>query len=348
MSMSKVLPLATPAITSYPEHANLLSIIQNNDDAINWVYNQFILLYVSEKLKHGIYFFPHTNYNYCPYVEFEKMSKDWVIKKWGTLQKYICECIDMGYYITMQLNQFYISKSARYQNQRWTHPTLIYGYNLETDEYNIADFYNNGKYTLTVENMDCIDSAFQDSLDIARPDLPEFAFYRKMYQWSDDIILLKPFNSYRHVFKKELLLNQLSDYLNSENVFQKYNTGEYNCYINEKQVFGISVYNEAIKHFQELSGAPYIVNILYIPLDHKKLMLSRVEFLIKKKYILNSQEIYDSFLGISKMIESLMNLGFKYNVTMQKKYIEEIISGITTIIDKESIAIEKLIRKLVE
>ncbi len=41
---SKQLPMKYPFITSYPSHANLISVLSNYQEAVPWIYNFYIQL----------------------------------------------------------------------------------------------------------------------------------------------------------------------------------------------------------------------------------------------------------------------------------------------------------------
>ncbi|MGN6713916.1 hypothetical protein [Anaerocolumna jejuensis] len=339
------LPIKYPIITSYPEHADLLAVLQNNEGSIPWIMNNYIQLYMRKDAQLSYpafpFFFRHFNFDSCPCIDYMRINREFINTTWPSFINFVIQTVDMGYYIYLLLDQYYIKCTSYYQKKMFKHPTLIYGYNLIEDTIDIADFYENGKYKFTYDVCTNIEKAFQTKDDW-------YDFYSYRYCCFDDIILFK--NNERCPFKFDLkkVIISLEDYINSRNPYDNEVSYESQFYSSSEYSFGINIY-ETIRCFliSCLNDSKKIPpQIFYIPLDHKALMIERIKYLYINKYLMNIDNLNNKFKEVMFLVNELLFLTIKYNITNEKKIVRKIISLISPLVEKEIFAFQLLLYEL--
>jgi hypothetical protein len=340
------LPVKYPIITSYPEIANLFAVIENNDEAYSWIYNNYVNIWAYKDFIWKPFFYKYFSYDVCPFIDYQKISKDIVLRKWSSFDSFIREMVDSGYYITLYLDQFHITYSSIYQQEHDVHPTLIYGYNTPEGTIKIADFYNGEKYSFLEETVLNINNAFTSPCSDTFH-LPISNFYRKQYLWTDSVIIFRLRNDVNYSFNKNLLINLLKEYVEPENMFQKMNVVDSNYFIDECFVWDINTYKYVISYLNKLLKIPENIppQLLYIHLDHKKLMIDRLKYLINTNQISNSS-IQKNYTYVAETLQICINLIVKYNVSKDKAIIQKLIDHVQEIIDIDRTATYLLISEL--
>ncbi len=86
-----ILPLEKPFTSTYPYNANAISILTCHEKTFPWLYNNFIQL-IGVKNKSDINclldFFDFS-FEKCPFLEFQKISKQLIMEKWDNLT-FVC------------------------------------------------------------------------------------------------------------------------------------------------------------------------------------------------------------------------------------------------------------------
>ncbi len=126
MNYEKILPMNYPVITSYPTHANILSCVTQYEDSMQWFYDYYIQLFGGRDVSQGCYmdFFAPIPWKSCPWINYQRISRDLIAKKWDSITEFFIECINSGYYLFLYLDQFHIPDSGHHQKYH-SHANLI-------------------------------------------------------------------------------------------------------------------------------------------------------------------------------------------------------------------------------
>lgn len=149
----KILPVNYPMITTYTQHAHLLSILTYYEYTKGWIYSNYIQLYMNRDYKHnwGDFYFPFPYElrpsDTCKWILSQKIKRDTVIKK-GSVIDFIIDSINSDNYVHTMLNYYYVPVSVHYKKTHSHHDMLIYGYDLDKKIFHVADFFRYGKYTM--------------------------------------------------------------------------------------------------------------------------------------------------------------------------------------------------------
>ncbi|WMJ86430.1 carbohydrate-binding protein [Anaerocolumna sp. MB42-C2] len=325
----KILPMKYPEITSYPHHANLLSILSYNEDKMSWFYNYYFQLAIykegDNRLDFNIGYSINQFIKNCPYITHHGLSREFINKKCLSFSDFIIDSVNLGYYVYFVVDKFYIP--AYGMNYHVQHDMLVYGYNTEKQTANIADFFKGGKYNYTECSFSEMEEAYFAGNDL---------------DWLDGVILLKE-NSNGFIFNIDLLKNYITDYLNS------YNSNNRTVIINnsltdDKYAFGLSIYDILEKHIKKTSQGIFDIRPYHVLWDHKKYILLLIKYLFKNGMLKNADYFNKCFTLIEHKALMLRNLMLKYKISGNSLIIDKLINITRNLAQNE----EQYLREMLE
>jgi len=305
--MEKTLPIKYPMITSYPEIANLMSILETDERAIPWIcsnLNQIVFKrannYVNGmqyEMQFNRQFYKH--YSNIPILEYNQIHKNIISMKWPTFSDFIVELIENGYYIQTHLDHYYMPNSWFYHKSNYFHSTFIYGYDSDQGTIKIADFYMGNKYDHYNISSDSMNKAFNGSIS---QEVESFNY----------IILIKIKENYiSPPINMRYMKRSLLDYIESKDSF---NLFEYSTEWSDfKFYFGLSYYDELIKelHQDKLRRSMHVVY------DHAKITKYKLKILHERDYINQTD-----FVQLNELICTIEHLALVNRNKYLKIYIK--------------------------
>ncbi len=332
----KILKTIYPPITSYPTHANILSTALINEEAIKWFYDYYIQLFARKDLSSFCYvdFFAPISWKCCPWIHYQRISREFVERKWGSITEFLIDSIDSDYYAFLYLNQFYIPDfSLAYQSRDLMHDTYVYGYDAQEEVFYTADFYkyNYGYAKVKFSN---IEKAFSTT---NLCDMDDFL---------QGIVLVAPTKYEKYNFNVKRTVSFINDFLNSELGFRSYTEG-YRQDVEQNSAdfcFGMDIY----RLLEELLTLQTCMDIrpFYVLFDHKKLMLMRIEYLGVNGYLKNWETIYSKYEIIKKKAKTLLNIILKIYVSGNIEKIKKAIDLLRQIAIDEKLTLKMIIKNL--
>ena len=148
-----VLPTNYPIATSFPYLTHILAIIQDIPNSITWYINHMIQLQINydetfSSSNLSITFGDQINaFIKCPFIKTEILDKTFLRRNNISIYDFIVDCINNNKYICMPLDWFYLSCSTHYQKAHIEHEVLIYGYDKNSHDIYVADFFQDGTYS---------------------------------------------------------------------------------------------------------------------------------------------------------------------------------------------------------
>lgn len=161
LNIKKILPVKYPPITSFPQYADFLSIALVEDRSLHWLYSHFIQL--RGYYKKG---YPYIKFDdlppieECPFCNEHILKRNFILNKWKDIVDFCIYSINLGYYIIINVDRYFLPVFDGYNKIHNIHPTLIYGYNIEKAIFNVADFYKDNKYSYSIVNFEDLNKAF--------------------------------------------------------------------------------------------------------------------------------------------------------------------------------------------
>ena len=333
-SIKKVLPVKYPMVTTYTQHAHLLSILSNYEYTYPWIFSNYIQLYINKDFRHdwGDFYFPFPYElrpsDTCKWLLTKKIDRDVADSKWGNIINFIIDSINSNNYVHTMLNSSCIPLAPNYNKEHFIHDVLVYGYDLKEEMLYFSDFIGvTHKYSF--EKISFIDytKAFNTyGLATNQDYLNKLIYLYKLNSAHD-----YTFN-YDYEFNIKNISNSIKAYLNSS-------VPEYwDIYNNENRdniVFGIEIY-DTLKNYiawKSVSNESDIdIRPFYLVYDHKKIMLLRLEYLHRLGYYKDcSSENIAGITELEAQAKVVVNMLIKYNLSKNRTILNMVIDMINSI-----------------
>jgi hypothetical protein len=344
----KILPLQYPIITSYGGTAETLGILTCHEEALDWVYSNYLQFYATQIIVDDFNdYYPTTGYapsffadfdnrrlascisynmflnreSGCPYLNVFEVPIDIISSFGDSYVNYIKRNIDMGMY-TFGFGD--VSKVYEYGYDTPTensyHPIFIYGYDDETREFNFADFLVGNKYTLTKCSYEEIDAAYK-------------GISRYVFPLVKSIASIQYTDNPAYKFDYSYVLDSVREYLSPDNKratgFEKFSSSFFSPTKWHTKVFaGINAYDFFIEFMdieQQLGIYPSDHKPIHCLCDHKEIMVKRIEYFIKKGYIdSGKQSLLPEYEEVRDLVVEARNLLLKHNMKRQPELLARV------------------------
>lgn len=283
--MKHMLPVENPIITHDPPIANLFSILGSDSNTESWVMNHFVNLYIHKDEIFDNFYDRNAFFYGCPWIQVVQIRREIVLRICSRIIEYVKALIDEGFYIYCMGNTEYIS--AYHNDRYWAHNLMVYGYDDVSQTFYLSDFFENGKYTRAACSYEELEKALQTA---------------QMNRHFVNLIYGMKLKEIEYKFEVDMLLEKLTDYLGSVNLFCKYRTRMdeefysnkggnayyYFSYAEMKDLyyFGLSFYDKLADMAEKKSlRLKRPLDLLY---EHKLLMSRRLDFLWNNRYVRDS------------------------------------------------------------
>lgn len=284
--MKHMLPVENPIITHDPPIANLFSILGTEPNTESWVMNHFVNLYIHKDEIFDNFYDRNAFFYGCPWIQVVQIRREIVLRICSRIIEYVKALIDEGFYIYCMGNTEYIS--AYHNDRYWAHNLMVYGYDDVSQTFYLSDFFENGKYTRAACSYEELEKALQTA---------------QMNRHFVNLIYGMKLKEIEYKFEVDMLLEKLTDYLGSVNLFCKYRTRMdeefysnkggnayyYFSYAEMKDLyyFGLSFYDKLADMAEKKSlRLKRPLDLLY---EHKLLMSRRLDFLWNNRYMRDSE-----------------------------------------------------------
>lgn len=320
-----VLKLGDPVISTYTSYGTLTSIM--NEDLWPWIFNNFIQIRYAHGW--GIFSFDSHQFllNTCPGISFYNLPQEIVISKWGTsLRHVITEAIDMGYYLYIYADRYYIATTDYYQKEHLMHELLVYGYDLDRNLIYIADNLEEGKFVQSSCTLDELEEGYWTMPN-------EYSF------WTE-VRFLKPIPNINYAIHVEQMISAMENYLNSSET--------YDLVRDQKYDFGMQAIQRLFTDIEHAASTGEMLDsrVFHLLYEHKLLMELRLTYLMEKSFI----DPDTSFMALSTRLKqdyyTLRNIVLKYNITRDTRTLGKISERLQENLTKEKEFISSFIARL--
>lgn len=330
-----------PPITSYPEHAYLLSVLAVSDDYLPWFFSNFIQLMAVKAPQDSRYWFDF--YVPCrdhalevnPCIHLQKWNRDSLDAYKLDIIDLLMDSIDLGYYIYLYVNEYYIPGSPAYLIKDLSHGNMIFGYNMEDRTFQMAGFLKNLKFTSIEVDFETLEKAFKDN-----PTIEDFEL--KMY-------LFKRREKVNFEFDLQHVVMLLEEYLASANSSERERTFQNPLYKQPLEGhFGKEVYVCMKKDLQdecERDGT-LLVRPMHILWEHKNSMLLRLRYLEQNRDVRLRPGLVERYEKLERSMLLLRNSVIKYYLVRNKSILIQVMDGLDRICLEETQILEALLDDL--
>lgn len=338
----KILPMRfPPPITTYPSHADLLSVILNHEESYAWFYNYYIQLEAPpDGVGVRLDFYTTLLFKTCPFIYYQRISRDLVAQKWGKISDYIIDCLDLGYYVYFLVDRYYIPEYAEYQKRHRIHDIFVFGYNLSEKTFNVADCFSGGLYRYAKATFTQIESGYENFHLTGRPD------------WFDGVESISYRNKFDYAFDINLVIEFIEDYLSSKSTSQRYKIpSEKYCAegLERKNfVYGLAIYQllqEHIKRSREYLN--FDIRPFSLLWNHKTVMQDRIKYLAGNNYLRDWVFPAEEYARFAEETLNLRNMIIETMVSRNPKYIDFMIEKLGEIALRERDVLEKMLESII-
>ncbi len=297
-------------ITTYLHRSLPLCIILAYDKYLPWYYSRFIQIF-SFKDDRGF-----SELNYVEPRDCSSEIMDMVCLGYNLLDKvdniidFIIERINRGYYLIVNIDEYYLPNKWAYNKNHFVHSSLIYGYDNIAEQFKAISFNKDMLFTM----MTFTYAQFVEAYNNGK------IHYKKSAPWCESsaiqIVRPKDFEA-AFPFSNDRFMRELSSYIFSAGDGERLYTFEYP---RDKVVYGIEVYDILIKDLEGLLQGKTIMDYrgIHLLAEHKKLIYERLEYLISKNAltgnIVELKEAYNEVVNLANAMR-LIALEFSYKVT---------------------------------
>jgi hypothetical protein len=310
-----------PIITSYPDIANLMSLISGDKYYRSWISMNFYQLAFRINCSLGFGTFLDsirvgndiTIFEKCPYLYCNIADKEIIKNSFNSFFEFIMFIINKKYYIYLDLNVRYIK--IWNADKDFMHETFISGYDSIKQEIYISDFFN-GSYRNVICNKEEIEDSFYNSFK------DNIYYQSDMYKmgvasrYEPNKVLLISLNNKRKIeIDKDLIKLKIKDYLNSTDTLC--NIRESYVQHNLEYAYGSSFYDYLIKEIESNVLDIRKGHVLY---DHKKMLTFNLDTLYNHSFITSNDyiDLKEELIRLEEISLLLRNKLIKLKILLKR------------------------------
>lgn len=329
-------------------HARPLSIIMAHEESEPWFFSHYIQLgFLPEEQENPGFQridFGYTNPNLNSLLNRTIITKDILSFDSKDILEYILNWIHNEYYVEVFINESEVPGTRNYgKKEPVRHSFIFSGYDLSRKTLQSMNFNENKQFSIMDIPFDTLVHVYNS--EVTRPVNP-----------SDRIAILIKYtgNLYRDPEPNTALIKEsLHDYINSVNTVRKYKflinypmKNELLRYIDG--VFGIAIYKELIAYLKRYAESKRNVDfrIFHALWEHKKIMVSRIEYLERTQKFEGDPSILNAFRNIEKTANLMRSIITKYNLVKDEYNINGCIDCLNHLYETEPVHIENLIKSI--
>ena len=193
------------------------------------------------------------------------------------------------YYLTGTFNEYYIPRKKPYKDFDFIHDYILFGYDDSECYFKSAGYIDTQKY----ENFEIEYDKYLESIYKIGS--------RRVNLWFHRIN-----TDFEVKFDIEFVVQQMKDYVNSKRS---------SIVSNNDEIYGISVWDMLAKYIFE-NEKPFLdLRYTRLFMEHKNLMLSRLNVLFEKGFLNNKNVLKEYGVEIVEQAELVHRLCLKYNLS---------------------------------
>jgi hypothetical protein len=262
------------------------------------------------------------------------------MKGWNSIIDFLIDSIDLGNYIFLYLNRFYISTNWAYNRVHDMHDIFIYGYDKQKKMFYIADFNGRSTYSHLEASFSEVEKAFK-TVNLSTVD-----------DFLQGAVLISPTEFKGYNPNRNRIITFFKEYYLSIPSYTGYSYSSGYRFDIEQNIhefcFGMDIYkllrNYLTLYTQKKTGQDF--KGFHVLFDHKSLMLMRIKYLSDIGYLKDSESIYKNFEDIKRKSLILRNLVLKGMISECERSLAHSIELISKIACAEKKVIEDLIANI--
>jgi hypothetical protein len=328
-----------PPIVTYLSFPFQLSILLAYKKTEAWYYSNYIQLF--SKLNSNpmllLHFFPdeylssHTQY----FIDIIKIDESIYRINKKNLVNNICKWIDNKLYVKIILSESELPGMALYGKELSPHPQFIFGYDKKKETFMITNFNYQHQYSIIDVNFSDLTAAF-----FSKASAKAMVIYNS---WGQELqakhpVILYKFrgrDSFFYHLDIGIMIELFEDYIYSRNSSYHYKLITPRITEYEGSQWGISVYKNLIEYLKNIDNGLIDFRAFHGIWEHKKIMISRIKYLISNNYLEPGDKSLSDFIKIEKDANQVRLLIFRYNSKKKSSIISTVSKILQNISDEE-------------
>lgn len=318
-------------ITTYLHRSLPLCVVLAYEKCIPWYYCNFIQIFSFTDKKGYV----ELNYleprDCCSEIVDMVCLGYHLLKEVKNIIDFIVEKINMGYYLIINVDEYYLPNKWTYKAEYYVHSSLIYGYDNKKEQLKAIGFNKQASFTEITFDYTQFIEAYENGKIHYKDSAP-------WCEWSAlQLIRPKKFEVV-YPFSNDRFLKELKNYLFSIGDNVRLYSFEYH----ENQVeFGFQVYDVTIRNLENLLHGKLTIDYRAIHLisEHKKCIYDRLE------YVISQNKLTGEIITLLKEYLYVVNQFNNIRLKSLKLFSNSDISVLTL---KQEIAIKNIIQMIKE
>jgi len=337
MVNSKILPLSEPFVTAFSSHSTVLSILSTDDAYLPWFHSNFIQMYClkdfhdfNRDVPLDFYMGPRKDFNYylnnnwLTYLSTEKQLIESTCN--GDTINFITQCINNDLYVALYLDEFYIEDRWAYNDRKWEHENLIFGYDLERKVFNMIGYRGaNRKFEASEISFDVFIQAYNDCDRTNQ-------YYRNQLYLIRKVVRAEDIYEINYKFNLDFVIRSLEEYVQSADSSKNFAMFQNNL---SHLGFGLDVYKYLKANLTEFWFDFRSMHVLW---EHKNCMLARLEYMHANGYLEEEsfQYLHKSYSEMAKTCLMMRTTQIRYRASKDRVKDHHLLDKIFDELDKIS------------
>lgn len=311
MTLIKTLPITIPPLKTYQFLAYPLSIILNYNEVLPWFYGNFIQLVYRDRV---VEFGYSINADDFPWLLVEP-SKDKLEK--ADFLEHLLFKLNEESYIYLFVDKFYLSYSAYFNKEHFSHDLLLHGFNKKTKIFHASGYDKKNQYTFFEIPFEEIFAGWYSEFNGTK--LMTFLKYKR-YKYDNYAIYSSKFD-----------LIKLHDLVNKHQNSISFNNNHLTNYFAGLDVYRIMLYD--LKYCTKTNSFIDVRSYQAI-WEHKTLMTERLVY-FSAEMELDTEDLLSLAKQVEKKALVIRNLVMKYNLTKSIQVYESLNRHLIILYDEE-------------
>lgn len=339
------LPIYHPSpVIVYLDYAQYLSIILSNNNNFDWYISNFIHYYVHLKEKEHLFDFYYPQVigwqDTLPLRVYKINEKVFGMNKINIVEDTI-QWINNGYYVRLEINEKNITGTQI--DFDFIHPIFIYGYDKENHTFYSFNFDKENTFSLIQIPFADIEESFYSKTTSS---LISTTHYTSVSEDSNEyLITLYKMRDSQCSLNINQMIKDIQLYADGTNVSTLYSSQR--VPVDADSFWGINIYKGITQYLESFNSTDKIDYRVFHGLwEHKKIMLTRLNYLKEKGLLKSGTDIPNKFSEIENMSAMLRMIILKYNFSRKKELIHQSIHLTNDICLAERSVLEILLNEL--
>ena len=329
---------AIPPVIGKLRHAYPLSILSVNDAYLPWFHSNFIQLFWprARGFPHAtLDFFYPPQYPSLPLLDTQLFDRRILGRGAGALGEFLVSCLADRLYVQLYVDEFHLPGRAAYRRGYMPHRLLLFGCDRGGASFDILGFTAHGRYAASQVSGSELEDAVGSPRLLADIEATQAGEREIALGDLGKISLTRYKNGRACSFDLQLVIDQLSDYLNCHRTADRFRMLDLSYY--DQEATGMEVYSCIRRRLEYSRKHPEFADVLSVHIlwEHKKCMLARIEYMEALRLLDPGDALGEAYAEIVAQAGILRMMMLRYGMSRDEHLIERMIGRLVSVMERE-------------